>query len=166
MKVKLSRLFALTLCLTGMTVSHASAQSISIQEVQTLTFPKLAITRGGGSINLNISPLNSATSGNAQIVGGMASRGQYALSLGEGGTPISISVDISNVATGNPGLTLDHFSGLYSGQLISSFPSSTVPLPATSPANTPLYLGATVTAASSVAPGKYNATFSITVFVQ
>jgi len=151
--------------LVGVASTHASAQSINIQEVQSLTFPTIAISQGG-SVNLNVSPLNSATSGSGQVIGGMASRGQYALSLTPGGTPISISINISGVNTGNTGLTLDTFSGLYKGQSISSFPSSTLSLPATSPANTPLYLGATVTAAPSVAPGTYSATFSITVFVQ
>jgi len=142
------------------------AQSISIQEIQALTYPTLAISPAGGSINLSISPLNSTTSGNAEIISGTASRGQYALSLGSGGTPVSISIDISDVNTGNSGLTLDSFSGFYSGQMINSFPSSTLPLPALSPANTPLYLGATVTASPLVPSGTYVVSFTITVFVQ
>ena len=69
-------------------------------------------------------------------------------------------------STGNPNLTLDHFSGFYKGQLISSFPRSTLSLPATSPASTPLYLGGTVAANASLIPGTYHASFLITVFVQ
>lgn len=149
-----------------MTPLQAFAQSISIQEIHTLTFPTMAISVGGGSVNLSISPLNSATSGSAEIISGTASRGEYDLSLGSGGSPVSISVDISDVNTGNSSLTLDHFSGFYKGQVISSFPSSTLPLPALSPSSTPLYLGATVTALPSLPSGTYTASFTITVFVQ
>ena len=159
-------LFVMAFILAGLTPGFASAQSISIHEVQTMTFPTLATAAGGGNVTVTLNPLNSATSGSGQIIGGMASRGQYALSLTSGGTPVSISLDISGVSTGNAGLTLDAFRGFYKGQTISSFPSSTLPLPATSPSNTPLYLGATVTALPSVTPGTYSASFSITVFVQ
>jgi hypothetical protein len=145
---------------------HAHAQSLSIHETQTLTFPTIGLPAGGGTANLSISPLNSSTSGSGQIISGMASRGQYALSRSAEGTPVSISIDISNVSLGNPGLTLDTFRGFYAGQTIDSFPSSTLPLPAIAPGNTPLYLGAKVTANSSVAPGNYNGGFSITVFIQ
>jgi len=143
----------------------ALAQGINIKEVQTLTFPMIGLPSGGVS-SLSINPLNSATSGSAPIISGMASRGQYAISLIPGGAPISISIDISSADTGNAGLTLDTFRGFYAGQTIYPFPSSTLPLPATSPSNTPLYLGAKVTANSTVHAGTYKANFSITVFVQ
>ena len=159
-------LFVLAFCLVGLMSSHILAQSLSIRETQTLTFPTIGVASGGGSSYLSISPLNSSTSGNGQIISGIASRGQYNLSLTAGGTPLSISIDISGVNTGNAGLTLDNFRGFYAGQVIDSFPSSTLPLPATAPGATPLYLGAKVTANPSVTPGNYSASFSITVFVQ
>jgi hypothetical protein len=157
-------LFVLVLGLAASLASCALAQSINITPVQTLTFPTLAIP--SGSVNLTVSALNSGTSGTGQVIGGMASRGQYALSLVSGGTPVSISIDISGVSTSNPNLTLSQFSGFYKGQSIVSFPSSTLSLPATSPSATPLYIGATETATAALTPGSYSATFSITVFVQ
>ena len=127
-------LWLLTLCILWGVPFVAWAQGINIQEVQALTFPTLALS--SGTIQLTVSPLNSGTSGTGQIIGGTVSRGQYALSLTPGGSPLSISLNISAASTGNPNLTLDHFSGFYKGQLISSFPSSTLSLPATSPAST------------------------------
>ena len=159
-------LFVLGLSVVFFAPAVASAGSINIQEVSTLTFPNIGIYSGGGSVNLSVSPLNSATSGNGQIISGNASRGQYALSITSGSSPISISIDISNVNTGNSGLTLDSFRGFYMGQTINSFPSSTLAVPATAPASTPFYLGAKVTASPLVEPGNYSASFSMTVFVQ
>ncbi len=154
------------LIIVGLYTTTASAQSISITPVQTLTFPILARPTSGNTTNLSISPLNSTTSGTGTIVGGAATRGQYTISITSGGSPVSISLDITGITTGNAGLTLDTFRGFYAGQTISSFPSSTLPLPATTPSNTPLYLGAKVTADSTVASGSYSASFSITVFLQ
>jgi hypothetical protein len=156
--------YAFAFCCIVAVPASLFAQSIDIQPSQTLTFPTLATVTSGGSVNLSVSPLNSSTSGTAQIVKGMASRGQYAVSISSGGTPVSISLDISGVST-DSGLTLDNFSGFYQGQQIS-FPSPTLPLPATSPASTPLYVGAKLTADSTVASGSHNASFTITVFVQ
>ncbi|MDD5586227.1 MAG: DUF4402 domain-containing protein [Alphaproteobacteria bacterium] len=159
-------LFVLALVLAGFAYSRAMADSININEIQTLTFPTLGLPSGGGSVNLSISPLNSSTSGTAQILRGSASRGQYALSLVQDGSPISISIDISGVNSGGAGLTLDNFRGFYNSQTIDSFPSSTLALPAVSPASTPLYIGARITANSTVTPGAYNGGFTITVFIQ
>lgn len=152
------------LLVIGLAPFSAYGQSINITETQPLTFPTLATTNS--SVNFTINPLNSSTSGSAQVIAGVAQRGQYALALTQGGSPVSISVDISSVTTGNAGLTLAGFQGYYKGQLISSFPSPTLPLPATSPSSTPLYLGATLTANSTVSAGTYTGSFSITVFVQ
>ncbi len=164
---KRDRLFVGALCLAGLASSSALADSINFQQVQALTFPTIALS-GSGNVNLTVSPLNSSTSGTGQVIGGTASRGQYALSLVQagGGKSVSLSLDVSGANTGNAGLTLDSFRGLYNGSSIASFPSSTLPLPAKHPANTPLYLGATITAAPSVAAGTYNASFSITIFIQ
>jgi hypothetical protein len=150
--------------LLAMPTKTAWAQSISIQETQSLTYPTLATT--SSSVNFTINPLNSSTSGNAQVIAGVASRGQYTLSLTSGGNPVSISIDISNVSTGSAGLTLNNFTGYYKSTMIASFPSSTLSLPALSPSSTPLYIGATLTANSTVTVGTYNGSFSITVFVQ
>ncbi|HAX92303.1 MAG TPA: hypothetical protein DCY07_08930 [Rhodospirillaceae bacterium] len=140
-----------------------AATSITIQETQSLTFPTIGLP-SAGTTNLTISPLNSSTSGTATILSGTASRGTYTLTAkGKGG--ISISIDITGITTGNAGLTLSAFRGFYRSQTISSFPSSTLPLPAVSP-GTPLYLGATVTADSTVPAGSYTGSFDITVFVQ
>jgi hypothetical protein len=158
-------LFAPALCMTILAASPVSAQSINITQTQQLTFPTLGTASGGGTVSLTVSPLNSTTSGNAEIVAGSAQRAQCAVSLVAGGSPISISVDISGVSTGNAGLTLDNFSGLYQGQSIS-FPSPTLPLPATSPATTPLYIGARITANSAVTAGTYSPSFTVTVFIQ
>ncbi len=138
---------------------------ITITEAQTLTFPKMGVPTQG-SVNLSVSPLNSVTSGTAEIISGTASRGQYNLSIAPEGDPVSISIDISGVDTGHSGLTLDNFKGYYANQTIDSFPSATLPLPQTAPASTPLYLGARLTANASVVHGTYNAGFSITVFIQ
>jgi hypothetical protein len=165
MKAKRFCLFVLALCFVGMASPRALAQSVGIQEVQTLTFPTLSLP-SGGSESLTINPSNSGTSGNAQIISGMASRGKYALSLSGGGSPSLITINISGVSTGNGSLTLGSFSGLYDTQTISNFPSQSLPLPATSPSNTPLYLGATITALPSLPAGTYNVAFNITVFVQ
>jgi Domain of unknown function (DUF4402) len=158
-------LLVVLLCSAVVTVSPVFAQSINIVQVQPLTFPTLGTVSGGGSVNLSINPLNSTTSGTAEIVGGLVQRGQYALSLVPGGTPLSISVDISGVSTGNAGLTLDNFSGCYKGQSIS-FPSSTLALPASSPASTPLFIGARITANSTVGNGSYSPSFTINVYIQ
>ena len=141
-----------------------AATSITISETQALSFPMIGLP-SSGTTNLTVSPLNSSTSGSGQIISGTASRGAYSLSAkGSGGVSISLSID--GVSTGNAGLTLGSFRGLYNGQSIDSFPSSTLPLPASHPASTPLYVGATVTANSSVAAGAYTGGFDITVFVQ
>lgn len=163
--MKLPFLPFICLCFLCWTAPQAfAATSITISETQSLTFPTVGIP-SGGTANLAISPLNSLTSGSGQIISGMASRGAYPLSSqGEGG--LSISIDISGIDTGNAGLTLDNFRGFYNGQMINSFPSSTLPLPSTQPSSTPLYLGATVTANASVSAGNYAGSFTITVFVQ
>jgi hypothetical protein len=141
-----------------------AATTVSISESQSLTFPKMGVP-SSGSVYLTVSPLNSITSGTAQIISGTAYRGTYPLSSkGSGG--ISISIDISGITTDSPGLTLSNFQGFYNGSTISSFPSSTLSLPAKSPGNTPLYLGATVTTLPSVSIGTHTGSFTITVFVQ
>ena len=157
-------IFVAVLCATLLVGAPARAQSVNIQEVQSLTFPTLATT--GGTVNYTISPLNSSGSGTAQVISGVPTRGQYALSLTSGGSPVSISLDISGINTGSTGLTLDSFQGYYKGTAISSFPSPTLPLPSTSPSTSTLYLGARAIANSTVKAGAYNGSFSITVFVQ
>jgi len=138
---------------------------ISITEAQALTFPTIGIP-SSGSVYLAVSSLNSSTSGTAQIIAGAANRGAYALSAhGEGG--ISISIDISVTNAGTSGVTLNAFEGLYDANTtIGTFPSSTLPLPAKKPATTPLYIGAILTADSTVQTGSYTGAFDIIVFVQ
>lgn len=156
-------LFAIVLCFVFGSQAFA-ATSITISESQTLTFPTIGLT-GSGTTSLSVSPLNSSTSGNGQIIAGAASRGTYPLSAeGDGG--VSISIDISGVTTGNPALTLSDFKGFYNGQVIENFPSPTLPLPAAHPASTPLYIGATVAAGAGVPTGTHQGSFTITVFVQ
>ncbi len=157
-------LLACVVCL--MPARVGAEEGVNFTESQKLTFPTMGLPASGGSVNLTISPLNSSTSGSAQIISGVASRGQYALSLSPGGNPVSISIDITGVTTGNAGLTLDNFRGFYGSQTIDSFPSPTLPLPPRSPASTPLYIGARATANSAVTPGTYNASFSVTIFIQ
>ncbi|MDX9690324.1 MAG: DUF4402 domain-containing protein [Alphaproteobacteria bacterium] len=140
-----------------------AAASISLVQTQRLTFPTLAIPSSSSSLTIN--PLNSATSGTAQIISGTASRGVYDLSMIGGGS-VSISLDISVTNAGTSGVTLGAFTGLYQSTTISSFPSSTLPLPSKKPATTPLYLGATLTANSSVAKGSYAGSIDIIIFVQ
>lgn len=129
-----------------------------------MTFPMIGIP-ASGSTSLSINAISGATSGTGQIIRGAANRGVYALTAkGKGG--VSISIDITGVSTSHPSLQLASFKGFYNGQSIDSFPSSTLPLPAASPASTPLYLGATVTASSTLPTGTYTTPFDITVFVQ
>jgi len=151
--------------LGGYLVSPAYADTINFTQVQPLTFPTLALPVAGETKSLSISALNSSTSGNAQIIGGTAWRGEYSLSMNKKGNAIAISIDVTDINTGNAWLMLHNFTGLYSSMNISSFPSSTLPLPDGKPATTPLYLGATVTANSGLTPGQYTASFSITIFV-
>ncbi len=152
------------LCFFCLSAEAFAATIISIAETQSLTFPTLAIP-SAGTVSLAINPLNSSTSGTAQIISGIASRGTYALSSqGSGG--VSISVDISVTDSGGTGLTLDSFSGFYDSTTINSFPSTTLSVPEKKPATTPLYLGSTITASTSVLPGSYTGYFTITVFVQ
>jgi len=155
-------LTSLVLCCAATSVCAETA--ITIKETQALTFPTAALPSMGTTF-LSINPLNSATSGSGQIVAGMANHGTYALSS-SGSDAVSISINISGINTGHTGLTLDHFRGFYGGQSIDAFPSSTLPLPAAQPASTPLYIGATVTANTSVPEGRYSGAFAITVFVQ
>jgi len=142
-----------------------AATSISITEKQSLTFPLVGLPASGGTSAISINPLNSATTGTAQIISGIPSRGTYDLSA-KGGRGISISIDISGITTDSAGLTLSNFRGFYGNQQIDSFPSSTLALPASAPATTPLYLGATVSANASVPAGNHTGSFTITVFVQ
>ncbi len=138
--------------------------TISIVEAGTLTFPTIGIPQSGTS-TLAISPMNSSTSGNAEVIYGAASRGVYHLSSeGEGGVSISIDVAVTN--TGTSGASLGTFKGLYGGTSIDSFPSQSLPIPAPKPSSTPLYLGATVSAGPSVHVGSSTGTLAITVFVQ
>jgi len=158
------RIFIFFLCFFCLSAEAFASTTISIAETQSLTFPTLGIPTAG-TASLAISPLNSSTSGTAQIISGIASRGAYTLSSqGSGG--VSISVDISVTDSGGTGLTLDTFRGFYNSTTINSFPSTTLSVPAKKPATTPLYLGATITANTSVSPGSYTGYFTITVFVQ
>ena len=142
-----------------------AAQSVSITVAQNLNFPAVAIPQSG-SAALTVSALNSSTSGTATVLYGTASRGQYNLSVNHSGSAISASVNITGVSVSNPNVTLTSFTGFYNNTVISSFPSPTLPLPATSPATTPLYLGATVSATPAVTPGSYTANFTITITIQ
>ncbi len=167
MSIFIKRLSAL-LCLLISWIAYAQpagAQSLSIKEIQPITFPTMALG-SGRQTTLTINPLNSSTSGNAQIVSGNALRGQYALSITGTGSPVTISIDITGTGTIANGLTLDNFHGYYANQKIDSFPSSGLPLPATAPSSTTLYLGATITAQPSLQEGKYNATLGLSVFIQ
>ncbi len=166
MSIVSQRYFFILAFFTCLLPFHVRAkEGVTITEAQTLTFPKIGVP-SQGSVNLSISPLNSSISGTAQIISGSANRGQYNLSLSPGGNPTSISIDITGINSGNAGLTLNNFRGYYQSQTVNSFPSPTLPLPAKSPATTPLYLGATLTANPTVPTGNHTANFSITVFTQ
>lgn len=156
-------LIPLTVCFFYGLPTARAATSISLTETQVLTFPTVGVP-SSGSVNLTISPLNSSTSGTGQIVAGTAKRGIYTLvAKGKGGVSISITID--GITSGNSGVTLSAFRGLYNSTTINSFPSSTLPLPQTNP-GTPLYIGATVTANSTVPVGSYTGSYNITIFVQ
>jgi Domain of unknown function (DUF4402) len=158
--IALGTLAAVSLC-----CGCLHAQSISISVAQNLSFPTIAIPQSG-TVALSVSALNSSTSGSATILYGAASRGQYNISTDGQGSAISTSVDITNVSVSDPNVTLTNFNGLYHSMVISEFPSPTLPLPEVSPAYTPLYVGATITAAPGVSPGICTASFVITVTVQ
>jgi hypothetical protein len=158
--------FALLVLSMGLVPVQAQAQSISIKVTTQLTFPTIATPSPGNTATLTVSPLNSTTSGTGQILRGAAARGQYAISLGGGGSPVSITVDITGITTGKAGLTLSNFKGFYKNVTINSFPSPTLALPAKSPSSTPLYIGATETATSAVTAGNYVGSFTLTVLVQ
>lgn len=142
------------------------AQTVSMTIVQDLSFPTIAIPQSG-STSLAVSSLNSSTSGTATVLYGTASRAQFDLSMSEeGGPAVAISVDISGVTVSDPNVTLTNFTGLYGTTQISSFPSSTLQLPSVTPAFTPLYVGATITANHSVTPSTCTASYVVTLTVQ
>lgn len=141
-----------------------AAATVTLTQTQKLTFPTLVIP-SSGTINLTISQLNSSTSGTGQIIAGTARRGAYNLSSSGGGST-SITISISGITTSHAGLTMSAFRGLYNTTTINSFPSTTLPLPAKRPKTTPLYLGSTITANSSVTPGLHTASFTVTIFIQ
>lgn len=141
----------------------AQAQSVSISIVQSLNFPTTAIPQQG-TADVTVSALNSSTSGSATILYGAASRGQFNLSVDQSGSPISLTVDITDVSVSDPNVTLGNFTGLYRGNFIGSFPSQALPLPDAGGSDT-FYLGATITAAPGVQQGPVTATFTIRVTV-
>lgn len=142
------------------------AQTLSVTLAQNLSFPTTAIPTSAAT-TLAVSPLNSSTSGTATILFGTANRAQINMSMSKkGGPAFAISVDITGITVSNPNVTLGTFRGLYSSTQINSFPSPTLALPAVTPATTPLYLGATITAQPGVTTGPCNGSFTVTITVQ
>jgi hypothetical protein len=139
------------------------AQSVSLNVVQNLNFPTIAIPESE-TAELSVSPLNSSTMGTATILYGSASRGQFNLTADQNSSGISISVDIAGVSVSASNVTLGEFTGLYRGILVGTFPSQTLPLPDTAGV-TPFYLGAKITATPGVQAGPMTATFTIRVTV-
>jgi hypothetical protein len=133
--------------------------SVALTEVSRLDFGTIGIPPGG-SATLTIHPTNSMPTGTATILYGMTNRGQYKLVLSGTGPETSMTLDISSVSPGSGHLTLANFTGIYNSTSINSFPSGTLPLPATG-AGTVLYLGATATLNAGQSPGNASPSFDI-----
>jgi len=140
--------------------------SIHISEMARMSWGTVAIPPSGAQY-IELSPLNQSTHGTGQMLFGTPSRGVYKLSSSDGasGRPAAITIDIADVSTGSAALTLDHFNGVYASMRIGAFPSPTLPMPASAPGGTLLYLGARATVNSAMAAGSLAPTFDIDVIV-
>lgn len=99
------------------------------------------------------------TSGTGTLVSGTPSNAQVRLK--RTGRPAgTISIDIQNINTGNPNLTLSAFTGRYGTTNISSFPVGGLSDPGTG-SGTALKIGATATYNSSISSGALTPTFDV-----
>lgn len=135
----------------------SSPAAISITETAQLSFGLLEIPLSG-TVDITIDQESGLASGSGIIIHDTASRGQYLLSATEGNGVFSL--DIHNITTGSPALTLSQFKGHYGSQVISSFPSGTLAAPGS---GTTLNLGAKLTYSAAVLEQSYNMYFDIVV---
>ena len=135
--------------------------SVTITETTRLSFGTVAIPASGTQY-LVLNPANSVETGTGTLLFGAPSRGAYTLKSSGSGSS-SITIDIMDITTNSPYLTLNAFTGIYNGGAIASFPSSPLSLPLAS--GTILYLGAQETATAGMTPGSPNPTFNIVVTI-
>jgi hypothetical protein len=134
-----------------------SYATVTINEDASLSFGTLEIPNSTKNIIIDRDggmPTGTAT----LLIDNTTSRGEYTLT-GSDFHP-SISIDIQNVSTGSPELTLNNFKGKYGAVNIDSFPVGGLTLPGL---GTTLYLGATLEFTSQVNVQSYNMSFDLVV---
>ncbi len=153
--------------LGGASTAWANCTAVSVVNLTTqLKFPTLTIP--AGSTTYTISGTDGATSGTGTIVYGAAgTRGQYLVrrTSGTNGSCANIIIDVTNVVTGNPNLTLTGFTGRYNNANLTGNPPWTVTALPTNAGRT-LFLGATATYNGSIPAGGLTPTFNITLTYQ
>lgn len=135
-------------------IGTVSAQTLS--ETNQLAFGALEIP-AAGSVTATLSATGTY-SGTAVRLYGTTSRGRYSITRGTLGTG-TITLDIQNISTGNPNVTLSNFTGRWGATNIATFPRSGLARPAI--AGTVLQLGATLTFNNSVSVTALTPSFDI-----
>ena len=118
----------------------------TITQTTQLQFGMLA-RPASGSHNFTLNTSNG-TSGTGVLLSGTPLSGVYQVTRGAFGVG-TITINVNNINSGNPNLTLGSFTGNWGGTAIASFPQSGLTRPGGGPGTT-LRLGATVTYNSSI----------------
>lgn len=99
-------------------------ESCTITEVTPLTFGTLQ-KPASGSQTFTIRANGLGPTGTGTLLYGTTSRGEYTLRrTGVGGGFTSVTIDIQNISSGDPNLTLSTFTGRYGLNPIASFPEA------------------------------------------
>lgn len=143
-------------------VGTARAQVLTITEDVPMEFGTLQIPNPNQTRNYRIRGQNGNISGNGILLYGASVRGEYTIRRDSSPTSSSISIDIASIATSDPAVTLDTFSGKYGNKNIASFPVGALAIP--NLANgTKLYIGARVVYTGAANLGNLSASFDIVV---
>lgn len=139
------------------------AQTITITEQQPLRFGVLQ-TPGGAADSFTVDP-SGATSGTGTLLYGTVSQGIYRIrcTANCAGT-WTLAVDVGNVSSGDPHLSITGFTGTYQSFSSFSLPRSGLPRPAGT--GSLLSIGATATYNSSIPAGLLVPTFDIVITTQ
>lgn len=149
-------IISIALLLRLVTLASDSTATITIAEIVPMSFGVLTIPVSSSYVI--VSENGAALSGNAIVINDTSSRGQYTVT---GTVSQTISIDIQNISTGSSALTLDSFKGVLAGQAISSFPITTLSLPAN--VGQTLYLGARLQFTPAVTEQTYTMTFDLVI---
>ena len=133
-----------------------ASSNVTISETTPLSFGTLYIPTSSTTISISET---GTIGGTATMFKDTSSNGIY--QINGNGSNQSITIDIQNISTGNPALTLGSFRGNYGGRTINSFPSNNLPFPANN--GTTLDLGATLSFNQNVSEQTYAMTFNIVV---